>query len=243
MKNIFLVVVLVMTFKVFAQEESFPCQEANTELKKLFKGETVDNLYVHACFGPGLHGLASSYLKASGTAPKIIEDPNGMEPPEDTEYVKWTCKYSMGNLQDGDIATAWVEGADGHGINEVLIVPCLDLKKNVEIFAGYGKSDNLHQFNNRPKKIRTIIIRAKMQGATQYGSVYKELKSIAESVHVLEDKNAYQFLPIPSYKTEKYFDESYNDHVEYRYFLGIEILEVYKGSKWEDTCISEIRNN
>ena len=74
-----------------AQEESFPCKEANPELKNLFNGTTIENLYVHNCYGAGLHGMASSYLNAGGTAPKIIQDPDGGIP-EDTDYVNWTCK-------------------------------------------------------------------------------------------------------------------------------------------------------
>jgi len=90
-----------------AQGESFPCKEANTELKELFLGRTLERLYVHDCSGEGLHNMSSSYLKAGGVAPKIIEGPEGLEPPEDADYINWTCKYSMGNIGDNNPETAW----------------------------------------------------------------------------------------------------------------------------------------
>lgn len=74
-------------------------------MKGLFNGETIDNLYVHNCYGAGLQAMSSSYLKASGTPPKIIEYTD--EIPDDSEYVAWTCTYSMGNIGDDDTATAW----------------------------------------------------------------------------------------------------------------------------------------
>ncbi len=223
-----------------AQEESFPCKEANPILKELFNGKGLESLYIHDCNGPGLQALSSSYLKASGVAPKIIEDPEGMEPPEDTDYVNWTCKYSMGNIADNNPKTAWVEGVKGYGIGEVLIVPCLDLTKPVEIWGGYGKSTKSFTTNSRPKTIRLIIIQAQMDGATQYGSVYKNLQMVSQNIVELEDINNYQSLNIPYYKPTTYKKEDAEEL--YNYFLGIEIVDVYKGSKWDDTCISEIRN-
>ncbi len=231
-----------LVFKLQAQEESFPCKEANSVIKDLFSSGKLERLYVHDCYGPGLHGLSSSYLKPQGEAPKIIEDPNGMDPPEDSEYVAWTCTYSMGNLQDGNISTAWVEGVKGYGINEALVVPCLDLKKPVEIFSGYGKSEGLYQSNSRPKNVRIVIVQAAMEGATQYGTVYKNLRVIKNSEVNLDDKFGFQTLTLPEFTSDKYFDKNFNQDMEYQYFLGIEILEVYEGDKWDDTCISEIRN-
>ena len=58
----------------------------------------------------------------------------------------------------------------------------------------------------------------------------------------LKDLNNYQKIELPMYNVEKYFNKLMGKEKEYKYFLGIEILSVYKGTKWDDTCISEIRN-
>ena len=229
---------VIASFNAIAQEESFPCKEANPQLKTLFKGETLERLYIHNCYGPGLQAMSSSYLKAGGTAPKIIEYED--EIPDDSEYVAWTCKYSMGNISDDNTATTWVEGVDGYGFGEVLVVPCLDLTKPIKIWGGYGKSSNSFYNNSRPKQVRLIIIQAEIDGATQYGTIYKNLRMVSQSQVELADVNGYQALEIPYYKPETY--EKNSQPWEYNYFLGLEIVEVYKGSKWDDTCISEIRN-
>ena len=157
-------------------------------MKQLFETGKMQSLYIHGCQGEGLDGISSSFLKASGTPPAVVEYPEeGMT--DDSEYVSWTCKYSAGNLRDENVATAWVEGVKGQGINEVVIVPCLDLQKPVEIWAGYGKSAKLFQYNSRPSKVKLIVIRAKMAGATQYGAVYKELLVIESAEISLADKN------------------------------------------------------
>ena len=135
------------------------------------------------------------------------------------------------------------KGVKGYGIGEAIIVPCLDLKKPVEIWAGYGKSSSIYQSNSRQSKIRITIVQAELYGPTQYGTVYKNLKIIEENVVKLKDINNYQNLSIPEYEKETYFSEQYGSEVEYNYFLGIQIIEVYKGAKWDDTCISEIRNS
>lgn len=237
-KTFVYVVLVVSSYSANAQEESFPCKKANPELKNLFNGEALDFLYVHNCYGAGLHGMSSSYLKAGGTAPKIIEYED--EIPDDQAYVAWTCKYSMGNIGDDNPATTWVEGVEGYGIGEVLIVPCLDLNKPIKIWAGYGKSSNSFTSNSRPSVVRLVIIQAEVEGATQYGAIYKNLHVVSQSKVELRDINAYQSLDIPFFKPGTYKKDS--QQWDYNYFLGLEIVEIYKGSKWDDTCISEIRN-
>jgi len=242
MKRAILIIILLYSTNLFSQEESFPCLEANTELSKLFKGSTLKHLYVHDCSGVGMGKLATSFLKPSGKAPKIIIDPAGEEPPEDTEYVNWTCKYSPGQITDHNIATAWVEGVNGYGIGEAVIIPCLNLKNPVEIWNGYGKSQKLYRYNSRASKIKVSIIRAKMDDITQYGTMYEDVKIISSIIVKLKDVNTYQKISIPNYNVETHFHEAFDKEIEYAYFLGIEILDVYKGSKWDDTCISEVRN-
>ncbi|MFC2089521.1 hypothetical protein ACFLT1_02000 [Bacteroidota bacterium] len=232
--------VLSLTFHVSGQMESFPCTAPNPELKHLFENDTLEYLYVHSCYGEGLHGLTSSFLMPSGEPPEIIEHPD--DPPDDGAYVTWTCRYAPGNLQDGNTKSAWVEGTSGQGIGEVIIVPCLDLKKPAEIWAGYGKSPELFTYNSRPKMVRLVVIEAEMGGHTQYGIVYNDLHVLKDTLALLEDLNGYQDLKIPDFEKGRYIWEGSGTEMEYTYFLGLEILDVYPGSKWDDTCISEIRN-
>ena len=57
----------------------------------------------------------------------------------------------------------------------------------------------------------------------------------------LIDRNGFQPLGIPNFSKGTY--EFQGQQWEYNYWLVIEILEVYPGTKWTDTCISEVRNS
>jgi len=83
-------------------------------------------------------GDASSYLPTEETSEEEI-----------LSY--YPCKAS-----DGDIMTSWVEGASGNGVGEWVRVD-LDSEKayyGLNIFAGYGESEDLWEKNGRVKKVR-----------------------------------------------------------------------------------------
>lgn len=240
LKGFIALLLLAISIRLSAQMESFPCKSSNPELKTLFSGAVIKSFNIHDCYGNGLGNCSSSFLMPSGTAPKIIETEG--EPPDDGAYVKWTCTYSAGNISDNDPKTAWVEGVKGYGVGEVIIVPCLDLNKPVKIWSGYGKSESVYTTNSRPRKIRTVIIRADPGSPSQYGKNYENLKVISEASVILSDKNGYQNLAIPEFTSDSFFSKTFNTYMKYEYLLGIEILEVYPGTKYDDTCISEINN-
>jgi len=240
-ENFIIPLLFIAVVPAYTQQDSFPCLCSNSELKNLFKGETLNSLFVLNCYGPGLGSMSSSFLLPGGSSPKVIPNEDGT-PPDDSAYVEWTCRYSPGNIADYNPATAWVEGADGQGIGEVVIVPCLELEKPVKIWAGYGKSSTVFYANSRPKKIKVVVIRSEPVGASQYGTNYANLKVIASKEISLQDENAYQNLMIPDFKKDFFNSSIYGDITEYRYFLGIEILAVYPGKKYKDTCISEVIN-
>lgn len=86
-----------------------------------------------------------------------------------------------------------------------------------------------------PEIIRTVVIRTPQRDATQDGTVNKDLTLIEEEPESLTDKNGYQNLPVPKFIVESYLPKDFDQKVEYQYSIGIEILEVYPGSKYEDT--------
>lgn len=241
MKSRCIALVMMFAHMAFAQMESFPCETPNAALFSLFATGKLAGLYVHDCAGDGLHALSTSFLKPSGTPPAIPETAEG-NPPDDAAYVEWTCRYTAGKLQDGNTKTAWVEGADGNGLAEVVIVPCLDLQLPVEIWAGFGKSESLFLGSNRPKAIRVAIIESQQTDPTQYGTYYRDLSIVAQHDVSLQDLNGFQSLPLPTFEVKTYFDERVGEERTASYFLGIQIISVYQGARWKDTCISEVRN-
>ena len=125
-----------------------------------------------------------------------------------------TNTYHPQNASDGTLNSAWVEGAKGNGIGEYIE---FTFGKNnppvttVILFNGYVKSDKSWKENARIKKLKL--------------SVNGKPNAILE----LQDSKAEQTFTIGSFQNKTG-----------PLTLRFEILEVYKGLKWEDTVLSEL---
>ncbi|WXR62657.1 hypothetical protein WG909_05300 [Peptostreptococcaceae bacterium AGR-M142] len=125
-----------------------------------------------------------------------------------------TTKYSVSNLIDNNNATAWVEGKMGYGINEYVEFSSIKPKyfQNIIIKPGYLKSYDTYNQNGIPRKIQIVIDDGKIQGRTiSFPNTY-----FNDSILITFSKKV---------KANK---------------VKFIIKDVIKGSKYEDTCISEI---
>jgi hypothetical protein len=175
---------------------------------------------------------ASSALKPDGTKPECLPEKGCMNSEESD--AKYSCKYSARSAQDRNSKTAWAEGKDGDGIGEILLAT-LDFSKPIKIFAGLGLNKKFFEANNRPKEIKVYVIEiGKIESGAQIPS-YNHLKIKETHTIELKDTFGYQPLNIPKYKLKN--NSNGNKHI-----IGIEILSVYKGTKYSDTLISEISN-
>ena len=108
----------------------------------------------------------------------------------------------------------WVEGIEGHGINEkIYFENALLIRSSIHISIGYVSYDKpyLYYQNSRPKTIKLSV-----EGKS---SIIVNLK----------DTPHYQEIKLPS------------DISDIRgEVLILEILDVYPGTKYEDTCINTI---
>jgi len=134
-------------------------------------------------------------------------------------------KYAPKNMIDNDIKTAWVEGKKGFGKGVKLYVAIAPttaggkidgdyLIEKIGIVNGYAKSRKLFYANNRVKKIKF-----------DYWSM-KEDKELT-SYFTLKDSIKMQYI-------------KFKNPISLSNFR-ITILSVYKGKKYNDTCISEIK--
>ncbi len=226
------------------------CADLSPAIKKgsikalLYFGESHKGMWTY--------GWTTTHLRAESKKPKLQdaadEDPVILS--ENNEALeKWSCMYSPWSAMDGNPATAWSEGVKGPGIGEILIVKT-DTGKPVYIWAGIGVNKRLHTMNNRPKKIRVYVLQAltaqQMIGQFANGIQYNNIKVLAQKEITLKDKFGYQTLDLPAHTLKKY--KSITVHGEEKVaqkditFVAVEILSVYRGSKYDDTCISEISN-
>lgn len=123
---------------------------------------------------------------------------------------EYNMTHSPERVIDGDLSTAWVEGADGQGTGEAITL-YFDkqyLIRGADISAGYQKSSSLYDKNSRPEKVRI-----------SFGNEFSE-------VYTLQDINGEQEIV--------FYEPVITDHITFT------IESVYAGSRYEDTVISEI---
>ncbi len=208
---------------LFAQEYTAnPCKKfTNSEVKKSLKpGKVLNGLRYNYLKDSDAVNWSSSFLKPDGRKPKS----------KGKAYDEYTCKYSAFSAFDRDTKTAWSEGAKHDGIGEILIVN-INPSKQVSIFAGFGRSKSLFKKNNRPKKVRVYLLEGELTGEYDArGEEYGKIKVVAAHEIILKDLFGFQKLSIPQGKT--------SDGIS---LIAIEILSVYKGTKYSDTLISEIK--
>lgn len=171
-------------------------------------------------------------------------------------------KYNAANLYDGDPGTAWVEGAEGYGTGEYFIADLgYMLPGKIEIRNGYQKSENIFNKNSRVKNARiTLYAGYHLPGeVTEIGEIYRARQTGSSSDVTLTDAMGLQEIPLPldmetafkerialtrDFKTE--FRERLEDLKEFEtpmslhWFLKLEIVDVYPGTDFDDTCISDI---
>jgi hypothetical protein len=129
-----------------------------------------------------------------------------------SELTEGNIVYKAESLWDYRTLIPWVEGVDGNGIGEKIII-----EYNGPAYYGISISNGfvdfnrpyLYQSNNRVKKIKVTF------GDT---GTYEEFD--------LEDTPNFQTFFFKVARNEKYFT--------------IEIVDVYHSTQWDDTCINKI---
>lgn len=128
--------------------------------------------------------------------------------------------YSVQNLIDSSINNAWAEGNEDNGIGEYLEFTIIndnvinvDIYNYISIFNGYRLSSNTWNDNSRVKKIKLSINDNVYALVDLKDTPEEQIINLPDDIMVLPKKNV---------------------------IVKFEILEVYKGDKYKDTCISGI---
>lgn len=144
--------------------------------------------------------------------------------------------YESATICDGKIETAWVEGVEGNGIGEWVKIAvdaytCLSEitttpfeVSTLAVIPGYGKSSKTWTENNRVRKLLVVI-------NTPPQAIPKENEWVVLRLN-LKDENSFQVFGIPVQQTAVNMDPMKRN-------VWIKIEEIYKGTKYQDTCISE----
>ncbi len=120
--------------------------------------------------------------------------------------------YTAANAVDGDADTAWVEGADGYGIGEWIMLRTASGEtahlQELRIQNGYQRTDTTYFSNAR---VKDIVV---------------EFSDGSQINYTLSDGRAWQSIPLSGT-----IDTS---------SVKITIRSIYAGSKYQDTCLGEV---
>ena len=148
-------------------------------------------------------------------------------------------KYSPEKGNDGKVNTCWAEGKPGSGIGEWILFYQYELYLDFHLYNGLWASKELYYANNRIKKAEVTVYRV-------YGKkdgVFSEPCIVSRKVVELEDK----IWPTNFLRKYKGINQEqwYKKYKKFKHqffynFIVIKILDVYRGTKYDDTCISEL---
>lgn len=152
-------------------------------------------------------------------------------------------KYGATNLSDSDPSTCWAEGSIGDGVGEYVLLTIPNNTTQLRIRNGYQKNKNIYLANNRPKTIELSVCAFFQLGGyvTETHTGFSISEPLCSTVATLEDQFDYQDLNM-NIDWMKVHEQLTRDNTfdKDQFILKIKILDVYKGNKWNDACISDI---
>ena len=176
-----------------------------------------------------------------------------LEEPKDFNEIG---KYSAVKIFDNNPATCWAEGIKGPGIGEKIYFDIPLELTALRISNGLAKNEVIFNKNNRLKKIKINIYGGVTtdEDAGQFADIYRCLPFSKEYTITLEDSFKPQEIKIPldwalleKFKKDVLKNFELLDYAKinksqryFKFIMSLEILDVYKGSKWDDTCISDV---
>lgn len=165
--------------------------------------------------------------------------------------------YRMQNLFDGYAGSAWVEGKEGAGLGESLILAVPRGADTLALVNGFARSSSLYLKNNRIKELSLTVERGySPEGhVTEQGPLLYTIPASAPVTVTVKDTRQLQILNLSLPweeidRKKEIMDRAFEafslmegvpgEYTSY-YLLRMEVQAVYPGSRWDDTCLSEIR--
>lgn len=128
--------------------------------------------------------------------------------------------YGGDKLIDGNISTPWVEGVDGNGEGQTIVLHLAAPEQvyGILVYGGYLESEYLYEINGKPTNIRV-----------DFGNGAVVEQGLANGFQLQEGSITLQWP-----------DRVQLPHSVVTDTITITILEAEAGSKYQDTCISEV---
>lgn len=158
-----------------------------------------------------------------------------------SELHEGSIVYSAKNLGDHDYKTTWAEGAQDSGKNQIIHVFLSDdiahgrppfvahTVTHLYLLNGFRRDEKTYYENNRVKKIKLTLWMDNTKKSFEITLPDRPYAEVNDYNIAYEADLLNTYLPLGRRGT--IYDANWFD---------IEILEVYPGTKYNDTCISEI---
>ena len=152
-------------------------------------------------------------------------------------------KYGSMNLGDTNPKTCWAEGSESDGAGEFIWITIPENIVTIRIRNGYQKNETIYFANNRPKSFEFELFAGYQPSGyvTESHSGFFISELIVSTSAVLEDKLGYQDVKLgfdwPEIHSQLSNDRTFDKD---RFILKIKILDIYKGNKYNDACLSDI---
>lgn len=140
--------------------------------------------------------------------------------------------YEANNIIDKDLKTSWVEGKKDAGAGEWIMIKADKKVGTLKIANGYQEKESSYSENNRVKSAKVLLITESMISTSSIDEIAEQIDDlltndmISWEIVELQDKIGYQEIKLSNRGLCKY--------------LVFQIVDIYKGTKYNDTCISEI---
>ena len=156
-------------------------------------------------------------------------------------------RYSPALLFDNDPATSWVEGKEGFGRGEYVLIGITSDKlfpDTMEIRNGYQENTSLFYKNNRVKDLEISMYAGfySDMDLTQSGFSAEIIPFGSPEKVMLKDEMGFQQIKLNFDRDDfNRFADSLKKNDQYALtVIKLKILSVYKGTRWDDTCIADV---
>lgn len=166
--------------------------------------------------------------------------------------------YGMQALFDGNGYTGWSEGEPGRGVGTVLWVDMDTEADTLLIRNGFARTSRLFGYNNRVREIELSLWYGYLPSGmvTERASLYILTQRSREYTVAVDDTMEIQEITLPFTPAERLrpgtsvesdidrFLEARGFPQEIdatRAFLRIKLVDTYPGTRWDDTCLTELR--
>ena len=164
-------------------------------------------------------------------------------------------KYKAENMIDSNLNTCWATSINGGISEQFLIVGKKNIIypnsikgiKGIYIYNGYCKNKKLYYKNNRIKKLNINIYRIiEYPQETDNGLIWytfnKDINLIKTKKVNLPDKYLYENKIYFDIDLDKDFNKTLKEKgITPDYYFLFTIEDIYKGTKYNDLCVSEIK--